>query len=60
VNLEGAIKEIQSTHTIKDACRSRADSPIVSKGAEVRKPGGVEAVDPTASVVEVAVSDGDM
>jgi hypothetical protein len=26
----------------------------------VRKPGGVEAGDPTASVVEVAVSDGDM
>jgi hypothetical protein len=36
------------------------DSLIISKGAEVRKPGGVEAGDPTASMMEVAVSDGDV
>jgi hypothetical protein len=44
----------------KKACKSHTDSLIVSKGAEVRKPGGVEVGDPAASVVEVAVLDGDM
>jgi hypothetical protein len=44
----------------KKACKSHTDSPVVSKGAEVGKLGGVEAGDPTASVVEVAVLDGDM
>jgi hypothetical protein len=44
----------------KKACKSHTDSPIVSKGVKVRKPGGVEVGYPTASAVEVEVSDGDM
>jgi hypothetical protein len=45
---------------VQESFKSHTDSPIISKGAEVRKPGEVEAGEPTASVVEVAVSDDDM
>jgi hypothetical protein len=53
-------KQADIRQMFKKACKSHTDSLIISKEAEVRKPGGADAGDPTASVVEVGVSDGDM
>jgi hypothetical protein len=45
----------------KKACKSHKNSPIISKGEGVSNLGwGVQMADPTASVVVVLVSDGDM
>jgi hypothetical protein len=53
-------KQADIHQMFKKACKSHMDSPVISKGVEVRKPGGMEAGVPTASMVDVLVSDGDL